>query len=264
MGGFGTVEQSSSPELTPEQQQHLDQAAEVINENDPRLVSEAIEMNESGDAYMQPAPVPDGIYRVKLKIMQIEDNGTKKDYKLALTKGKQGALRLPYYSTQLEATIISVGPYENLRVFDSWVSTSRGRDNSSKIATILQKLRKADGSPYILPGSTNGWNQKHWLDLYLQALATEPECGIETQWEWSCEACGKEAKETGGDYPRSITGMAKFQLDEEKTKANKGVKVYSPELRCQLNPAHQYSKARPRIARVLSLDELAHALKARA
>jgi hypothetical protein len=230
---------------------------EMIDPNDPRLTSETLDVNTEADAYAQPAPPPDGKYRVKLKLVQQEDLATKekKDYIVKLTSGKGGTARTPYYAASIEARIIDpTGKYDNIPVYDPWVGTFLNRDGSTKVSTILRKLVKADGSPWAAPGLK--LNQKDWMDLFVKALQGEPEVGIETQWEWNCQPCGEEAKEKGTAYPKSIQGMQKFPVDADKTKVSKVGTVYQPELKCQVNPAHMFSRARPRIARFLSLSEL--------
>src|SRR5579859_7226573 len=123
-----------------------------------------------------------------------------------------------------------------------------GRDGSTKVATILGKLKRPDGTPWATAGTK--LTGKGWIDLFVKALAGEPEVGIETQWEWSCQECGKLAKDKGEKYPRSINGMHKFP-PSRKVRGE-----FDPEMKCAVNPAHGYSRARVRIASVLSLAEI--------
>lgn len=254
MGDFGAPITGTAAPAPGEPGQPIpsNEPQELIDPNDPRLVSESLDVNTEGDAYSMPPPPPDGRYRAKLKIMQVEDAaGVKHDYLPRL--GKK-APKLPYYATAIEARIIDpTGKYDNIPVFDRWVGTFMGRDGSTKVQTILMRLLKADGTPWVAKGAR--MTHKDWIDLFVKALATEPEIGIETSWEWSCQGCGEAAKKAGTDYPKSITGMNKFPVDAVKSK-QLGVQTYSPDLACQVDKTHGYSTARPTIARFLSLSEL--------
>lgn len=228
-------------------------AAEVIDINDPRLTSEALDVNVDGDAYAFPPPPPDGKYRAKLSILQTEvDDGkghkSKVDY-YGKSHEKQGL----YLCTGVKAAIIDpTGKYDNIPVFDRWVGTFVGRDGSTKVSTILKFLHRPDNTPWVKPGTK--LNHAQWMQVFVQALAGEPEIGIETQWEWSCQGCGEEAKKKGERYPKSVIGMQKFDPDRVASKPN--APVYQSELKCQVNAAHGFSRAQVRIARFLPLSEV--------
>lgn len=247
MGNFGDPIQgaSSAVDIDPAQQALLDTPQEIIDENDPRLISEPLEMNLEGDAYAQPVPPPDATYHAKLKLKHVEnDKKEKKDFEVKMTKR---APILPYLSTGIEARIIDpAGKFDNIPVYDSWVSTFTGRDNSSKISTILSHLKQPSGQPWAVAGQR--MTHREWMDLFIKALAGEPEVRIMTAWEWSCTVCGEEAKKAGQAYPRSITGMTKFPQEVKNRQA-----TYIPEMKCPVNVAHGYSRAQVRIAQVLSL-----------
>ena len=219
---------------------------EVLDPNDPRLTSEALDVNATGDAYAQPAPPPDAKYRAKLKLAQPKDaKGQQVDY-VPASWGK-GANAQLVFVTGVQASIIDTsGKYDGISVFDFNVATYKGRDGSTKVSTILAVLRRPDGEPWFKPGDK--LSARDWIQLLVKALAGEPEVGIETQWEWSCQGCGEAAKKAGTSYPRSIMGMHKFPPDPKVPRA------FSPEMRCQVNPAHAYSRARVQIARVLPVS----------
>ena len=228
---------ASAPEPSPEPQ-------DLLDPNDPRLVSEPIEMNLEGDAYATPPPPPDAKYRAKLKLAQKKDpsTGQPTDY----VPAAWGKDKTPCFVTGIEASIIDpTGRYDGIKVFDFNVSTMVGRDHSSKVSTILATLRKPDGTPWVTTGER--LNQKEWMERLIKALAGEPEASIETVWEWSCRACGEEAKAKGTPYPRSILGMQRFPPDAKVRGA------HDPEMRCSVNAGHGYSRARVNIARVLPL-----------
>lgn len=281
-GGVSTA-QGTSAQATPEhahghhtqanghaqvngQSQISDAPQEVIDLNDPAFTSEVL-VNTEGDAYAQPAPPPDGRYRAKLTLEGVKHDGSLTANQMWPGKSagevvpylpkkhtnRSGVVDQMYAYTTIKAGIIDPsGKYDGINLFDSWVGTFQGRDGSTKIATILARLKKPDGSPWITPGMRI--NQTAWMELFVKALAGEPEIGVETMWEWSCQGCGEEAKAQGKQYPKSIQGMGKFPLDASKSKP--GNPVYSPEMKCQIKPAHQFSRARATIARFIALGEL--------
>lgn len=253
MGAFGTpVQGRTNDAQAPSAPEPGAEPQELIDSNDPRLTSEDVTMNVEGDAYAQPAPPPDGKYRTKLKLMQVEDaQGGKHDYLPKLTKRPP---IVPYLFTAIEARILDPsGKYDNIPVFDRWVGTFMNRDGATKVSTILARLKKPDGTPYVTPGMR--LSHKGWMDLFVKALAGEPEIGIETAWEWSCQTCGEEAEKAGKPYPRSVTGMSKFPAEADPAKRKNG-QLFQPEMKCQVNPAHGYSRAQVRPARFLHLSEL--------
>lgn len=261
MGGFGepVIGGGTSPADQQEQQkvngaevQVPDAPQDLLDPNDPRLVSEELNANPDADAYAAPAPPPDQKWRVKLKLIRSKDGqGQEVDYLPKLWGKKQPQA---VYVCGVQASIIDpTGKYDNLSAYDYNVSTFVGRDNATKVTTIVGKLRRPDGSPWVAKGQR--MNSKAWMDILVKALAGEPEAGIESQWEWSCQACGEAAKKAGTDYPRSVQGMHKFPEERDKQKRAAG-QLYSPEMQCQVNKGHGYSRARIAIARFLSLDEL--------
>lgn len=230
-----------------------DAPQDLLDPNDPRLISEELNANPDADAYAAPAPPPDADYRVKLKLMRSKDSqGQEVDYlpKLWGKAGKQQAV----FVLGIQASIIDPsGKYDGLSGYDYNVSTFVGRENSTKVTTILAKLRRPDGKPWV--EKHQRMNSRAWVDLLVKALTGEPECGATTQWEYSCQECGKIAKKTGGDYPRALTGMHHFPPEPSPEKRRAG-QQYSPEVKCPLIPAHGYGRARITIARFLSLEEL--------
>jgi len=244
--------------LDEQEQQHgngeaaADAPQNLISLDDPRFTSEDLNANPDADAYAAPPPPPDGRWRVKLKLAQKDDGkGGKADYVPALwgSNPQQAVL-----VCGVEASIIDpTGKYDGLKAFDFNVSTFVNRNASTKVTTIVSKLRKPDGGPWVAAGAR--MNKQGWMDALVRALAGEPECGIETAWEWSCADCGKAAKAKGEAYPKAIVGMHKFppEMDQQKKKAGQ---LYSPEMKCQVAAAHGYSRARITIARFLSLDEM--------
>lgn len=238
---------------------HADSAAadasqEILDENDPRLVSESLDINPDADAYAQPAPPPDGKYRAKLKLEGVKQEGTDEKKDFTSKMGKKSSL--PFYSTRLSASIIdSSGKYDGITVYPAFggsASTEARKDGSTQVTTILQRLRQPDGSPYIAPGAKK--TAKEWIQLLVKALATEPEIGIETQWEASCMKCSEELKPKG-EYATTTRGMHRFPAEQDGGKRKLG-QTNVPELKCERNPSHGYSRARANIGRFLHLHEL--------
>jgi hypothetical protein len=234
---------------------------DVIDPNDPRLVSEAVDVNVEGDAYAQPSPPPDGKYRIKLKLEGIEKaDKSHLDYEHTATKK---APVMPYFHTRISATIIDpTGKYDGIKVypeFGGYVGTLQNKDRSTKVATILARLKRPDGQPWV--NSTMKMDQKGWMDLFVKALAGEPEIGGELQWQASCEQCGKEAKaarEQGKDaaYPANVNGMHRFPQEQSADKRKSAGHGYSSEVKCQKDASHGYSRAQARIVRFLHTHEL--------
>lgn len=229
-----------------------DDVQNLLDPNDPRLVSEDLKANPDADAWAQPAPPPDGKYRVKLKLARKEDSHQQDVDYIAALWGKSPGQAV--FVAGVEASIIDPsGKYDGLKAYDFNVSTFVGRDSATKATTLVGKLRKADGSPWATAHTQ--LPPKGWMELLVKALAAEPEVGIETQWEYSCQACGEAAKKAGEKYPRSVMGMHKFPEERDAAKRRAG-QLYSPEMKCPAVAAHGYGRARIAIARFLSLDEL--------
>ena len=224
----------------------VDAPADVLDENDPRLTSETLEVNLEGDAYAQPAPPPDKRWRAKLTLLQVKDAQNQlHDFVPKMTKDGKA-----YMATGITATISDPsGKYDGVKVFDQWVGTFHNRDGSTKVSTILSKLKRPSGEPWVTKDSAR-LTHRDWMKLFVEALAGEPEVGIETAWEYSCMTCGEEAEKKGERRPRSVVGMHRFPPSPKKRGE------FDPEMKCAVNPAHGYGRARPRIAAVLYVSEV--------
>lgn len=227
---------------------------ELIDENDPRLVSEALDANLDADAYAQPAPPPDGKYRAKIKLEGVKQEGT--DEKKPYGTGSNKTTKVPYFKTQVSLSIIDPsGKYDGIVVYPAFgggVNTDRRRDGSTQVTTLLMRLKKPDGTPWATSGTK--MDQKSWIQLLVQALAGEPEVGIETMWEGSCMKCGEELKPQG-KYAVRVQGMHHFPPEQDAAKRKAG-QLFSPEHKCGVNAAHGYFKARAIVSRFLHLHEL--------
>jgi hypothetical protein len=258
MGGAGAFGTPVPGGAAAAEDQHNGTSAETQQEpidlNDPRLISEPLDVDVTQDAYATPVLPPDGKYRAKLK-----HEGVKNDkqeiipYQAKMTKDK-----IPYFQTGVSASIISpTNPlFDGFVVrpqFGGYVGTLVRKDKSTQIATLLSRIRKPDGNYWIASAAAR-LNQKEWMDLLIRALAGEPEIGIETVWEWNCPRCGEEAK-AKGQYGVTISGMHKFPQEKNHEKRKQGF-LFDPEMQCSKNIGHGFYRGYPRIARFLSLEEL--------
>jgi len=226
-----------------------------IDPNDPRLMSESLAVDTTKDAYATPSLPPDAKYRAKLKHEGSKnDKGEVIPYATAMSRGTPP---LPYFKTGISASIIDPsGRFDGFIVrpqFGGTIGTLVGKDHSSSISTVLARLRKPDGAPWVPTGMVN-MPPFEWMQLLLKALAGEPEIGIETQWEWNCQKCGEELKPQG-KFAVTIKGMNRFPAEQDPLKRKAG-DLFNPEMLCQVNKGHGYYRGYPRIARFLSLEEL--------
>jgi hypothetical protein len=208
-----------------------------IDINDPRLTSENIDVDPTGDAYAMPPVLPDGKWRAKLKARDVGKAPKTAKYLPKLDRNQR-----PYLYAALDADVIDhSGKFDGIGLTDYFVSTMIRRDGSSAAATVLNKLGKPTPKT-----TTHG----QLINDLLTALAGEPEAGIETQWEATCQQCDEAAKKTGGRASVK-RGMHNFP----QTKNAKGEMEYVPRVKCGV-AGHGEMVARPRINRYLSLDEL--------
>lgn len=232
-----TPTEFSAPSFDPAALDTQVGSADQIDLNDPALLSESLDVNPDADAYASPPPPPDGVYRVKLKQIDVKDgNGNAVRFRAAKAP-KDGQV---YVNTAIEARIIDAqtGKYDNIPLYDYWVGTYRNRDGSTKLTTILNKLGVA------IP---RGASHKSLMDLFLQTLAGEPEIEVETAWEASCQTCSTDYK--AGKLttkPREIKGMARFPQVNN---------IPVPEIPCPLDAKHGVMVAQARIVGFRSLKK---------
>jgi hypothetical protein len=222
-----------------------DEPQDLIDPDDPRLTTEIQDVNVNANAYAVPVPIPDGKYRVRLKLEKQKVGTEEKDF-IPKPHEKNG----PYYACSISATVIAPDKpmFDGAVIYDPWVSTFRQKGGGTKIQTILMLLTNPLGKPYITDGTK--MNQRGWIDTFIKALAGEPELVAETIWEWNCQKCAEEAKAKKESRPNSVKGMYKFP----PSKTVRG--QFDPELKCEVNKAHGYSRARPRISQLLPLSSL--------
>lgn len=201
MAAFGEIAQD-----LPQDSQPAEATApqgEVIDINDPRLTSEALDDNTAADAYAVPPPAPDGIWRAKLKQVDIKDSKGQLQRFTAESRAKMAGGR-PFLVTNVESSLIDLsGKFDGVKIVDNWVKTLiDDRRGTSQATTITVKA----GGPNLARST-----DKDRMDALLKVLAGEPEVLVETVWEASCETCQKKAKATGEKSPRPyLTGMHRF------------------------------------------------------
>jgi hypothetical protein len=233
---------------------------EMIDPNDPRLVSEPQDVNLGADAFAAAPLPPAGRYKAKLKLEGVKDEqGHVSPWSISKTV-KDGS---PYYQTTVSATIIDPsGKWDGITLypaFGGYVGTLLNKQGASKIGTIIGKLGpQPSGQPWVPPGAK--LNQKQWIELFVKALAGEPTIGIEVEWTWNCQVCSdavKTAKAAGqqANYARSFEGMTHFPLEQDKQKQLQGHR-YSPDKMCEVNKGHGFSRARAYIHSFLSESEV--------
>lgn len=218
---------------------------EVFDLNDPRLTSEALNINPNADAFASPPVLPDGKWRAKLRAQEVKGpNSTKVAY--SAKRDKDGNL---YLYTALESEVIDHQNelFDGIKLSDYFVDSRVGRNGASRVSTLIVKLGQQLASPAT---------HKAMIEQLLAALAGEPELGIETAWEADCQACGEIAERNGGRKPRSVRGMFNFPQVAAKDDNGRSVMRYTNQLKCPVNPAHGPMFGRPRIIAYLSLEEL--------
>src|SRR6476661_7971234 len=231
---------------TQQLEQQTQQPPEPPIDVDALLTSENLTA-QAGDAFAEPPPVPDAIYRVRLSLRGI----TSKDYKgRDITPFAHGADTAPWVpEAQKDKQGNTVGHFAkalmNVQVYDpkfpefdglylripfgGWIDTKTApQAKVSKVMTILNLLKQPSGQPWLI--DKQKYSDKQLIEIFVKALAGEPEILCQSYWSVQCDVCADTAQKTGGRYPKSVDGMHNFpQLKPG---------VWNPEVRCQAFPAH--------------------------
>lgn len=245
------------------QTQHVPEPLPDIN--DPQLTSESLTAVE-GDAYAQPAPPEDRIYRVKLSLRGVKAEDMKgADIIQYLPAGSDIAPwvadkdknNVPFAKTIMDVRIIDPkfpeldGVY--LQVPFKWTDTKTGgRQHTSRVMTLLTIAgKRPNGQPWVVLGQNYG--HKLLIETFVQFLTGEPELLARSEWSASCDVCGQlaQAARNAGQtaaYPKSVEGMNRFPPMPGKPG------VYSPDLPCLVNRAHGTTKARAMAVQFYALD----------
>src|ERR1700733_6607629 len=176
MSTFGEPTYADRPAAVAEQPvDGVDQqAAALVDPNDPRLTSEVLTINPEADAYAVLPPLPDGKWRMKAKQVDIKDDKGQLRRYAVFSRAKM-ANNTPFMATNIEYSVIDhSGEFDGVKLTDYWVKALvDARKGTSQAATMIGKLGGKD------PASGS---QKVYMDALLAVLASEPELILETAW----------------------------------------------------------------------------------
>lgn len=205
----------------------------VLNLDDPNLLLADMDANQGENPYLQPPPLPDGRWLVKIKQRDVKGHdGQPARYKIDVVKSGPETGQA-YAFTALEATIIDpTGKYDKIALNDYFVSTrpNRRKGNAIPLSWILGCLRVQ------LPAKINA---KTLLDEFFKATASEPQLEIDTVWEGSLDQNDQERFDTAGEDFRTILGQHRFPQNA------KGESLPDMDVDTKLGKVHVH--ARPRI-----------------
>lgn len=200
---------------------------EVIDLNDPRLMSEQLTENPAGDAYAIPPPLPDGKWRVKLSQKDIKDSKGNLQRSAAFCYPKMNDGK-PFLATNMDCKILdSTGKHDGVTLTEYWVKTVVERSGNSQVGTILAKLKQP-----LSPASPGAR-----MEQFLKVLASEPELVAETAWQAQCMSCSETAKKKGDKAPREfLLGMHRFSRGRDGS--------YDPVVSCPVCKSQVRAQAR--------------------
>jgi hypothetical protein len=198
----------------------------VVDINDPRLTSESLDVNVTGDAYAAPPLLPAGFWRAKAKQVDIKDSkGTMQRF-AAFSRPKMQNGR-PFLATNVEWSVLTADPrFDGFKITDYWVKTlvEPRNQNTSQIVSLLSKGKQA-----VAPKGTDA----QYMDQFQKWLASEPELVIEAEWEASCMSCQEKAEKAGERKPGAVLlGMHRFPQKTVKDENGKDIRVHDPVTQC--------------------------------
>ncbi len=182
---------------------HADAAAADLNVseidlNDPALLSGEIDTNPDVDAYAAPPPLPDGIYRVKIKQIDVK-NAKGEPARYTVKRDKNGNA---YAYTAIEARVQDPGgKFDNVPIYDRFLSTMTQRNGGVPLVRVLIVLG------HKVPAKTSALNL---LEMFFKATAGEPELEVETVWEGGLDQADRERFETSQTKQPRVLGMHRF------------------------------------------------------
>ncbi len=161
---------------------------------DASLVEEIIEINGEANAMEGPAPVDDGVHRVKLLPLESSEVEVKE------TNPKKGGTPTPYIGFRFSGSVIDEGgPNNNKRIFGR-VNTLVF-DGKSEMAQYI-KVAKGGGPDAVAYVSTLN-NYVKLAQAFKEVLASEPIIKVKTRWVAA-------RKEEDGSYKTVLSGQKKF------------------------------------------------------
>lgn len=162
-----------------------------IDPNDPFLTSaaESMETDAAHDAFAMRAPMPDGKWRAKARIVDIKNKkGEVAPEKYIIAMATWLDKPVPYFAMNLEFEIIDpTNHYDGFKMTEYHVKSlvNMKVGGSSPLATLI---RKSGG---VVPEKSA---QDKVRDIALAHFAGEPELILESQWIATCQYCEEKAK----------------------------------------------------------------------
>ncbi len=165
-----------------------------LDQLDETLVEEVIEINGEANAMEGPAPVDDGVHRVKL--LPIESS----EVEVKTTNPKKGGTPTEYIGFRFSGSVIDEGgPNNNKRIFGR-VNTLVF-DGKSEMAQYIKVAR--GGGPDAVAFVSGLNNYVKLAKAFKETLAAEPIIKVKTRWVAS-------RKEDDGSYKTVLSGQKKF------------------------------------------------------
>lgn len=177
-------------------------AAEVVDLDtlDSSLVEEKIEINTDANPMEAPAPVNDGLHRVKL-------TGAT-DWAMAETKPNKQGDSTTYLKTQFSGIVVSEDPKQNNKRVFGRVNTLTYDGKNEMAYIILQSLggSKNEQAVKFVKSLTN---INELAKAFRSCVASEVIIQVETKWVAQYNAGTKEKPE----YKTYLSGQAQFPND---------------------------------------------------
>ena len=172
--------------------------ASGIDLNDPNLLSAELDTNADVDAYAAPPPIPDARYRAKLKQIDVKGpDGQPARYSVKVDKNGK-----PYAYIAIQGNVQDPGgKFDNIPVWDRFVSTMQQRNGGIPIVALLKAMGQQ------IPAKSNA---KTLVEMTLKALAAEPEVEIETHWEGGLDEADRQRFQDSGTKQPRVLGMHRF------------------------------------------------------
>lgn len=219
----------------------LQEAAPEPDLSDPSLTTESLETDANADSYAIPPPLPDGKWRAKLQLVDInKQGGGKSDHPwilvVATWSDKVNGKHPQFFAFNIQATVLDLtNHYDGTKLTEYWNKTEvdKRRGGASPASTVI---RRSGG---IVP---EGSPQMIVRDIMVKHMAGEPEVIIETEWEARCQACEERADKAGTKKPRAVRqGMRNFPPAQNQKQFVK----FDPVVKC--GTCESTVRAQPRI-----------------
>lgn len=218
-GSSGSTASSSTPSL--------DDAAPILNLDDPNLLMADMDTNADVDPYAAPPPLPDGRWQVKVKQLDVKDSQGQ-PARFAVKQGKDGGV---YAYTALECTVVDPsGKFDGIKLHDYFLSTRPQRNGGIPIVRMLTCLKVQ------LPAKVQA---KLLMDELMKALAAEPLVEVDTVWEGGLDQADQERFRASGEREPRVLGQHRFP------QTAKGEAIPEMDVETKLGKVHL--RARPRI-----------------